>query len=80
MEVFLKKIKIGCKIVCNNNTIHFIFKNIILNKQVSQNLDALIIDDEKDICYLLGNVLKKRDIQSKYVNSLREAANILESN
>ena len=51
-----------------------------MNKQVSQNLDALIIDDETDICYLLGNVLKKRDIQSKFVNTLKEAANILESN
>ena len=66
--------------MCIDDRIHIIFKNIILNKQVSQNLDALIIDDEKDICYLLGNVLKKRDIQSKYVNTLREAANILESN
>ena len=44
------------------------------------NLQALIIDDETDICYLLGSVLKKRDIESKYVNSLRDAANILESN
>lgn len=51
-----------------------------MNNQVSQNLDALIIDDETDICFLLGNVLKKRDIQSKFVNTLREAANILESN
>ena len=42
------------------------------------NLDALIIDDEKDICYLLGSVLKTRHIQSKFVNTLREAANILE--
>ena len=45
-----------------------------------QNLDALIIDDETDICYLLGHVLRKRDIKSKFVNSLREAANILELN
>ena len=66
--------------MCFTNRTDIIFKNIILNKQLSQNLDALIIDDEKDICFLLGNVLKKRDIQSKYVNSLREAANILESN
>ena len=55
-----------------------ILKN--LEKLISQNLDALIIDDEADICYLLGNVLRKRDIESKFVNSLREAANILELN
>ena len=51
-----------------------------MKDQVSQNLDALIIDDETDICFLLGNVLKKRDIKSKFVNTLREAANLLESN
>lgn len=51
-----------------------------MNKTVLQNLDALIIDDEADICYLLGNVLKKRDIKSKFVNTLRDAANILELN
>lgn len=51
-----------------------------MEKLISQNLDALIIDDEADICFLLGNVLKKRDIESKFVNSLREAANILELN
>lgn len=66
--------------LCATNSTHIITKKNILNKQVSQNLDALIIDDETDICYLLGNVLKKRDIQSKFVNTLREAANILESN
>jgi len=51
-----------------------------LNKVESQNLEVLIIDDETDICYLLGTVLKKRHIHSKYVNTLRDAANILESN
>lgn len=47
---------------------------------MSQNLAALIIDDEVDICYLLGNLLNKRHIKSKYVNTLREAANVLELN
>lgn len=51
-----------------------------MNKTPSQNLDALIIDDEADICFLLGNVLRKRDIKSKFVNTLRDAANILELN
>ena len=49
------------------------------NKEINH-LDALIIDDEPDICYLLGNVLKTRNIGSKYVNSLKDAANILEQN
>lgn len=51
-----------------------------MNKEISQNLEALIIDDEEDICYLLGSLLNKRHIQSKYVNTLRDAANILELN
>ena len=42
-------------------------------------MEALIIDDETDICYLLGSLLKKSDIDAKYVNTLRDAANILES-
>ncbi len=50
-------------------------KNIELN-----HLDVLIIDDEQDICYLLGSVLKNRNICSKYVNSLKDAAYILEQN
>ncbi|MDB5278456.1 MAG: response regulator [Ferruginibacter sp.] len=43
-------------------------------------IDVLIIDDEKDICYLLGNLLRKKRLQSEYVNSLKDAANMLEKN
>ena len=50
-----------------------------MNDTISKNPEVLIIDDEKDICFLLGSLLKKRHIQSKYVNTLRDAANILES-
>lgn len=46
----------------------------------TKHLDALIIDDEQDICYLLGSVLRTRNIGSKFVNSLKDAANILEQN
>ena len=42
-------------------------------------MEVLIIDDETDICYLLGSLLRKKHIASKYVNSLKDAANILES-
>jgi DNA-binding NtrC family response regulator len=43
-------------------------------------LDVLIIDDEADICYLLGSLLRKKHIQSQFVNSLKDAASILEKN
>lgn len=34
---------------------------------------ALIIDDDVDICFLLTLILKNKNIQSVYVNSLSEA-------
>ena len=50
-----------------------------MNDLTLNNPEVLIIDDEKDICFLLGSLLKTRHIQSKYVNTLKDAANILES-
>lgn len=41
-------------------------------------MNALIIDDEIDICYLLSGVLRNKNIQSVYVNSLHEAKKALE--
>jgi DNA-binding response OmpR family regulator len=34
---------------------------------------ALIIDDEIDICYLLSSILRTKNLQVNYVNSLTEA-------
>ena len=42
-------------------------------------LEALIIDDEKDICYLLGTLLKRKHLDIAYVNTLWEAENILKT-
>jgi len=36
-------------------------------------LKALIIDDEIDICYLLSSILRNKNVQSTYVNSISEA-------
>ncbi len=41
---------------------------------------ALIIDDEIDICYLLSGILRNKNIQSNYVNSIGEALLALEIN
>ena len=38
------------------------------------NLKALIIDDETDICYLLSTLLKQRNLETAYVNTLSDAA------
>jgi two-component system, OmpR family, response regulator len=40
---------------------------------------ALIIDDEIDICYLLSSILKNKNVQPNFVNSLSEATNILKT-
>ena len=49
--------------------------NIALSKRPA--LKALIVDDETDICYLLGNILKQRNIQTVFAGSLAEAGKIL---
>ena len=41
---------------------------------------ALIIDDEIDICYLLSGILRNKNIQSNYVNSIAEARLALQLN
>ncbi len=39
---------------------------------------ALIIDDEADICYLLSSILRSKNLQVNYVNTLSEATIALE--
>jgi two-component system, OmpR family, response regulator len=40
---------------------------------------ALIVDDETDICYLLSNILKQRNIQTVFAGSVAEADRMLKS-
>jgi len=40
---------------------------------------ALIVDDETDICYLLSNILKQKNIQTVFAGSLAEADRMLQS-
>jgi len=42
-------------------------------------MKALIIDDEIDICYLLSGILKNKNIQPYYVNTLAEAGHALKT-
>jgi len=37
-------------------------------------LKVLIIDDETDICYLLSTLLKQKNLETDYVNTLSDAA------
>ena len=48
-----------------------------MNYGTSLNIDmlkALIIDDETDICYLLSTLLKQKNLETEYVNTLTDAA------
>lgn len=42
-------------------------------------LKALIIDDETDICYLLSRLLKHKNLETSFVNSLSEADKALKT-
>jgi DNA-binding response OmpR family regulator len=42
-------------------------------------LKVLIIDDEADICYLLSTLLKQKQLDVDYVNTLSEATKTLEN-
>lgn len=39
---------------------------------------AFIIDDESEICFLLAQILKRRNIQSEYAGTLAETMNVIE--
>ena len=42
-----------------------------------EKLKALFVDDEIDVCYLLGSILKHKNLQASYVNSIDEAKRVL---
>ena len=39
----------------------------------------MIVDDETDICYLLSNILKQKNIQTAFAGSLAESDRMLQS-
>jgi two-component system, OmpR family, response regulator len=56
---------------------HTIVTNPYFMKTQAMNVyTALIVDDEKDICYLLNIILKQKNIQSSLAGSLAEAEKI----
>jgi two-component system OmpR family response regulator len=40
---------------------------------------ALIIDDETDICYLLGNILRQKNMTTVFAGTLAEAQRIIQT-
>jgi len=45
--------------------------------RMEKKLKVLIIDDEKDICYLLGGMLEFKNLDARFVYSIREARQAL---
>ena len=48
-----------------------------MEKIPAPDIEALIIEDEIDICYLLSGILRKKKLQTAYVTSLNEAEKTL---
>ena len=46
-------------------------------KNFVENIDALIIEDEIDICFLLTGILRRRNLQTTFVNTISDAQNLL---
>jgi DNA-binding response OmpR family regulator len=71
------------RIIVGNNLEHFVVENVVtMNNGNYLNdilLKALIIDDETDICYLLSRLLKHKNLDPSFVNSLSEADKVLKS-
>jgi DNA-binding response OmpR family regulator len=44
---------------------------------VTEKLKALIVEDEVDICFLLSGILRKKNLNTSFVNTLKEATKSL---
>jgi two-component system, OmpR family, response regulator len=48
-----------------------------VEKHLNQDIEALIVEDEIDICFLLKGILRKKNLHSSCVNNIHEARNLL---
>jgi two-component system OmpR family response regulator len=48
-----------------------------MRRAMEDNLKALIVDDEDDVCYLLSAILKNRNLQPTYVSTISDAKRVL---
>jgi two-component system response regulator RegA len=46
---------------------------------LEKKIKALIVDDEQDVCFLLGSILEHKNLHAGFVNSLTDAKRVLES-
>jgi DNA-binding response OmpR family regulator len=48
-----------------------------VEKHLDQDIEVLIVEDEIDICFLLKGILRKKNLQTTFVNSIHEAQDLL---
>ncbi|MEO5783671.1 MAG: response regulator, partial [Ginsengibacter sp.] len=48
-----------------------------MEKHLDNDIEALIVEDEIDICFLLTGILRKKNLQTAYVNNLHDAKSML---
>ena len=48
-----------------------------MKKQFDNDIDALIVEDEIDICFLLTGILRKKNLHTAYVNNIHDAKSML---
>lgn len=48
-----------------------------MEKHQDEDIEALIVEDEIDICFLLTGILRKKNLQSSCVNNIHEARHML---
>jgi DNA-binding NtrC family response regulator len=54
-------------------------KNNVSGMSVPDQRKVLVIDDEKDICFLFGKILRKRNLNAGYANNLAEAVRAIQA-
>ena len=52
-------------------------RNTFVKKHLDNDIEALIVEDEIDICFLLTGILRKKNLQTAYVNNIHDAKSIL---
>jgi len=48
-----------------------------VEKHLENHIEALIVEDEIDICFLLTGILRKKNLQTTFVNNMHDAQNVL---
>lgn len=48
-----------------------------MEKHLGKDIEALIVEDEIDTCFLLTGILRRKNLQTTFVNNIHDAQNVL---